>query len=171
MKEKGYSATHQSQPEELQTREQGQLVLVIEDDDGLRRLLAIALEYKGYVVVTTATVQDAESALQQWGDKGLKLVISDINLTRGSLDQEGYILYLRCAEKYPTLPYILLSADATNRHLPAIQAGKVHFLEKPFDIGALLRRVQGFLAPPPRDDPGHDDSHLGAHHATPLARA
>lgn len=145
MKGQAHIPAYRTQPDELQTRDRRQLVLVIEDDDALRRLLEMALQYQGYLVVTAATVQEAEAALQQWGDAGLDLVISDINLTRGSLDQEGYMLYLRWSERYPSLPYILISADLSNYTLPAIQEGKACFMEKPFDIGDLFQYIEEVL--------------------------
>ena len=145
MKGQAHIPAYRMQPDESQTRDRRQLVLVIEDDDALRRLLEMALHYQGYSVVTTATVQEAEAALQQWGDVGLDFVISDINLTRGSLDQEGYMLYLRWSERCPSLPYMLISADSNNHALPAIQEGKVYFMEKPFEITELLGCIQEVL--------------------------
>lgn len=154
-------------PGEAKTRNQPPLVVVVEDDDTLRKLLEIALTHQDYAVVTAANVQEAESALEQWGGESLVLVISDINLTQGCLNQDGYELYRRWRERCPHLPYLLISADPTNRSLPEIRNGDVPFMEKPFRIGALLDHLQALLGQPQADD----HLNLSSPVATPNAMA
>ncbi len=140
-------------PDEMLKSDRQQLILIIEDDDAIRNLLEVVLDFHGYAVATASSVEEAVSALQQWGDAGLSLVISDINLTQGSLAQEGYALYQRWHKKSPALPYILISADPTNRYLPAIRDGEVRFVGKPFRIEILLAHAQELLGQIPNGTP------------------
>ena len=49
---------------------------------------------------------------------------------------------------HPTLPFLLISGISTSQNLPAISAGDVPFLAKPFTMEALLTWVQRLLADP-----------------------
>jgi DNA-binding NtrC family response regulator len=121
-------------------------ILLVEDDAALRTLLRIALTRYGYQVVTAATAQEADDALRGLGPTAIGLVISDINLTDTWEAREGYTLYQYWTTRHPTLPYLFISADTTHMALPAIRAGVVPFLAKPFSIRALLDTVHALLS-------------------------
>jgi DNA-binding NtrC family response regulator len=53
-------------------------ILIVEDNEVVRDLLAVALPTHGYEVATAATVQKAEAAMRQCGPIAIGLVISDI---------------------------------------------------------------------------------------------
>jgi DNA-binding NtrC family response regulator len=116
-------------------------ILIVEDEVGVREILHEALRFYGYRVITAATVQEAENALQSLGVAETNLVITDINLTPSHNAQEGYALYQRWSALYPALHFILISGDSSNQELPDIRSGAVRFLAKPFGIDALLEVV------------------------------
>jgi DNA-binding NtrC family response regulator len=120
-------------------------VLIVEDEVGVREVLHETLSFGGYQVITAATVQEAESALQSLGVAEINLVITDINLTPVPNAHEGYALYQRWNALYPALRFILISGDPVNRELPDIRSGAVRFLAKPFEIDALLDVVREVL--------------------------
>jgi DNA-binding NtrC family response regulator len=120
-------------------------VLIVEDMIEVRETLSEGLSYYSYRVIPAATVHEAEEALQHLGVAGIDLVIADINLTRDPLAQEGYSLYQRWSALYPALRFILISGDPHNQELPAIRAGVVRFLAKPFGINTLLGAVRELL--------------------------
>ena len=122
-----------------------QHILLVEDDEAVRSLLAMALRVHGYEVDTAATVQEAEATMQQLGSTAITLVIADINLTSQPEAREGYALYQRWTTVYPALRYLLISGDQSNTTLPAIHIGAVPFLAKPFGIRELITTVQGLL--------------------------
>jgi len=122
-------------------------VLMVEDDAGIRETLVEILRPQGYLVRTAATVAEAEAALRQLGAEGVQLVIADIQLTRDVRAREGYELYRRWTVIYPRLPFLLISGDPRHRDLPAVQAGAVRWLTKPFSAAALLDIIQAALAP------------------------
>jgi DNA-binding NtrC family response regulator len=120
-------------------------VLIVEDEVGVRELLYEALKIYGYRVVTAASVQEAENALQSLGVAETDLVITDINLMPAHIAQEGYALYQRWRALYPALHFLLISGDSRNQELPDIRSGAVRFLAKPFGIDALLEVVREVL--------------------------
>jgi two-component system nitrogen regulation response regulator NtrX len=120
-------------------------VLIVDDEVGVREILQEALSFFGYRVITAATVQEAEKALQSLGVAETNLVITDIHLTPAYNAQEGYALYQRWSARYPALHFILISGDSNIQELPDIRSGAVRFLAKPFEIDALLEAVQEVL--------------------------
>jgi DNA-binding NtrC family response regulator len=120
-------------------------VLIVDDQMGVREILHEALSFYGYRVITAATVQEAEKALQSLGVAETNLVITDINLTPVHNAQEGYALYQRWSALYPALHFILISGDSNNWELPDIRSRAVRFLAKPFGIDALLEVVREVL--------------------------
>jgi DNA-binding NtrC family response regulator len=125
--------------------ETARYILIVEDNEVVRDMLAVALQAYGYTVASAATVHEAEVAMQQHGPSAIGLVISDINLTSDREAREGYALYQRWITAYPHLAYLLTSGDRTNAALPAIRDGVVAFLAKPFELTALLDTVQALL--------------------------
>ena len=120
-------------------------VLIVEDERGVRDILREALSFCSYRVITAATVQEAERALQTLGVAETNLVIADVNLTPVHNAREGYALYQRWSALYPALRFILMSGDPANQELPAIRSGAVRFLAKPFEIDTLFAVVREVL--------------------------
>jgi DNA-binding NtrC family response regulator len=120
----------------------GATILVIDDDPAVGNLLCETLELHGYQTVRAETVQQAEEALQWLGTARIGLVVTDINLTRGSHAQEGYDLYQRWTAMHPTLPFLLMSGDPSSQSLPAVRRGVVRLLSKPFPLTIFLDAVR-----------------------------
>jgi DNA-binding NtrC family response regulator len=125
--------------------ETARCILIVEDNEVVRDILAVALQDYGYAVATAATVHEAEAAMQQRGPSAIGLVIADIHLTNDREAREGYALYQRWTTAHPHLAYLLISGERTNAALPAIRDGVVAFLAKPFELPALLDTVQTLL--------------------------
>jgi DNA-binding response OmpR family regulator len=117
-------------------------ILIIEDDDCIRRLLAMALRMTGYRVVTTATRPEADAATEQLGLENLGLVITDIHLSNNLWLCEGVDVWEDWTAARPTLPFLFLSGNARNHTLPAVRTGAVPLLSKPFAIRELLAVVR-----------------------------
>jgi two-component system response regulator NreC len=122
-------------------------ILIVEDDAGVRETLMEILCPQSYLVHTAATVAEAAAALQQLGAEGIQLVIADIQLTPDARAREGYRLYQRWSTIYPRLPFLLMSGDPSHQDLPAVRAGAVRWLTKPFSPTALLDTIQALLEP------------------------
>jgi two-component system response regulator MprA len=122
-------------------------ILVIDDEKAIRDLVGHALQLQGYAVETVASVQAAEEARQRLGDANIGLVICDIHLTTNPQGYEGYALYQRWTTPAPGLPFLLMSGNVQAQNLPAIQAGTVRFLPKPFRIEELFAAVQALFRP------------------------
>ncbi len=110
-------------------------LLVLEDDDGIRALLAMALEDEGYEVQTFA---DAESALAEESLGEIDLFLVDLML--GGMDGFTFIREIR---RRFEVPVIVLSAKGdTHDIVAALEAGADDYVTKPFEIKEVSARLR-----------------------------
>jgi DNA-binding NtrC family response regulator len=122
-------------------------VLVVDDEESVREVMAEALGIDGYRVVTAASVEEAEAAKQRLGAEGIHMVITDVHLTPEPEARAGYALAQRWRAQHPQLPFILISisGDSSTQELPEVRAGTLRFLPKPFRIDVFLEVVRDAL--------------------------
>jgi EAL domain-containing protein (putative c-di-GMP-specific phosphodiesterase class I) len=112
-------------------------VLVVDDEDALRRAYARVLERDGYEVVTAA---DGRAATQELGRASmLDAVVSDIRMP----EMSGLELLRAVRKRDEDLPVILVTANpdlASARE--AIDQGAYKYLAKPVDNDLLAMNVQ-----------------------------
>jgi hypothetical protein len=118
---------------------EGSCVLVVEDDDAVRRFVVAALEHAGYRVLVAAT---PAQALVLWD--GLRETI-DVLLTDLVMPGEnGRDLAARLLASQPSLRVVLMSGyDATLNKIES--ESRVHLLGKPFgadELAAAVRNAQ-----------------------------
>lgn len=114
-------------------------VLVVEDEDGLRRALAINLKAHGYAVDTAC---DGTSALRAAATSPMPdLVIVDLGLP--DMDGMDVVTGIR---GWSTVPIIILSArDNQWDKVDGLDAGADDYLTKPFAMDELLARIRAGL--------------------------
>jgi two-component system, OmpR family, KDP operon response regulator KdpE len=113
-------------------------ILVVDDDDQLRRALRINLAARRYDVLTAA---DAATALQIAGRTPPDLAIVDLGLP----DLDG-VEVVRGLRGWTRIPIIVLSArDAQAAKVEALDAGADDYVTKPFGMDELLARIRAAL--------------------------
>ncbi len=116
-------------------------VLIAEDRDASRELLAIVLTSAGYNVVTAI---DGVDALEQFAANVIDLVILDIHMPR--LDGFGVLRQLRTVPAHADLPVIALTASAmAGDRDSVIAAGFSEYISKPVNMSLLRREVARLL--------------------------
>lgn len=114
------------------------LILIIEDEPPIRRLLRAALSSEGYRLNEAA---GGEEGLQVAAGQPPDLVILDLGLP--DLDGQEVLRRLR---EWLTAPIIILSArDQESQKVKALDAGADDYITKPFGTGELLARVRAAL--------------------------
>jgi CheY-like chemotaxis protein len=116
-------------------------VLVVDDDDAIRDLVAMVLADAGYTVRTAA---DGAAAVALARATKPALILMDVNLPR--LDGLSACRALRDDARTAKLPITIMSSmPVQDQQLRACRADR--FLAKPFDIDRLLGEVAHYVAP------------------------
>lgn len=110
-------------------------ILIVEDEQAIRRFVRSALEAEGFRVCEADGVQ---RGLIEAATRKPDLVVLDLGLPDG--DGQDFIRDLRL---WSPIPVIVLSArvDETDK-VKALDAGADDYLIKPFGIGELLARIR-----------------------------
>jgi DNA-binding response OmpR family regulator len=117
------------------------LVLVADDDDDIRMLVAFRLERSGYDVVAAS---DGEEALRLALERRPELAVLDLMMPK----IDGYELTRRLRELEETraMPVILLTARAQESDVArGFEAGADDYIRKPFSPKELRSRVEAIL--------------------------
>jgi signal transduction histidine kinase/ActR/RegA family two-component response regulator len=148
---------HASSREETDVKLGGCSVLVVDDDDSTREVVATILER------AHATVRLAGSAAEGW--QALDEHVPDIFIIDlGMPSEDGFSMIERIRTRTPTVPAVAFSAyaDARTRER-ALAAGFTAFLAKPARSQQLLELVKRLLSEPggPRRKRRVSGSHVG----------
>ncbi len=113
-------------------------VLVVDDEEAIRRFLRVALTSQAYTVIEATSGQDAlSSAVADKPD----IVILDLGLP----DIDG-VEVTRLLRQWAQIPIIILSVRGSESDkIAALDAGADDYLTKPFGVGELLARLRATL--------------------------
>lgn len=115
-------------------------ILVVDDEPGMRKSLAIMLRRDGYQVTETASVAEAIGRLK---GEPHQLVIADLMMEPLS----GLDLLSLVRDHRPDCPVIIITAfGSPETRVQAIGRGATAFLEKPVPAPELLGRIRAILS-------------------------
>jgi len=118
-----------------------QTLLIIEDEDALRKMLAFNLERSGFAILKARDTQSAKAILHK--------TLPDLILLDWMLPgQSGmeFLQELRADEVLKNLPVILLTAKAEeDEKILALEGGADDYITKPFSKRELVARVNALL--------------------------
>jgi len=114
---------------------EGARVLVIDDEDQIRRLLRVALAGHGY---RTAEAVSGADGLREAATFHPDLVLLDLGLP----DLDG-LAVLHQIREWSSVPVIILTVqEQEEQKIRALDAGADDYLTKPFSTGELLARMR-----------------------------
>ena len=114
----------------------GELILVVDDEESVREMVSLGLTTHGYRVITAANGTDAIALFEQQAGQ-VRLVLLDTDMP--VLDGRATIPYLRNQE--PAVPIVLMSGEVEL----VSSAGTAAKLVKPFQLEDLLRTIAAQL--------------------------
>jgi type II secretory ATPase GspE/PulE/Tfp pilus assembly ATPase PilB-like protein/CheY-like chemotaxis protein len=119
----------------------GTCVLLVEDEEPLRRVMRDLLEREGY---TVAEAGDGVQALDEVDRKAPDVIILDLNLP--GLDGYGVLQQLRSRPATRTIPIMVLTAKGDeDNEVRVFELGANDFITKPFRARALSARLEAVL--------------------------
>lgn len=116
-----------------------QRILIVEDDDIIRQLLAEALSEDGYCVESAGTCEDALHLLGDWSPH---LILLDLRMP--DMDTATFRVKQRALGHAADVPVIVVSASNRGPE-QAAAIGAAAVFPKPFDLLSLLDQVQQML--------------------------
>ncbi|WP_047985412.1 response regulator transcription factor [Ornithinibacillus californiensis] len=118
------------------------IILIVEDEEKLSRVLQLELEYENY---RTVIADNGKDALRLMQEQEWDLVLLDIMIPSLS----GLEVLRRIRRTDESTPIILLTArDAVHDKVSGLDIGANDYVTKPFQIEELLARVRVHLRKP-----------------------
>lgn len=116
------------------------MILVVDDDLGIRTSLSLVLKRSGYEVKTVASPVEAMSVVRATTPQ---LILMDMNFTLSTDGVEGLTLLKQVKIFQPQVPVILMTAwGSIQLAVEGIKAGAFDFITKPWDNYSLLQRIE-----------------------------
>lgn len=113
-------------------------ILLIDDDTGITKLLAFALQHKGYTCLTAASGPEGIALAQE---KAPDLIVCDIMMP----DMNGFdvLQALQATSQTATIPFIFLTAKTGEENIRAgMVLGADDYLTKPINPDVLVKAIQ-----------------------------
>ena len=127
-------------------------VLVVEDDDAIRRGIVDSLRFAGYTVLEAA---DGDAGLKSALGVSPDLVLLDVLMPK----RDGFEVLATLRRSRPNLPVIMLTArGAEEDRIKGLRSGADDYVIKPFNTGELIARVEAVL----RRSPARPDAAVDA---------
>jgi EAL domain-containing protein (putative c-di-GMP-specific phosphodiesterase class I)/DNA-binding response OmpR family regulator len=116
-------------------------VLVVDDQNDLRRLLALALRRHDFEVLEAGS---GEAAIEILQSTPVDVLVLDMGLP--SMSGTAVVRALRARPETATLPVLLMTGSGTNHSvIEGLEAGADDFLSKPVRVDELVARVRAHL--------------------------
>jgi len=111
-------------------------ILVVDDDENIRKVLMRILEDEGYMVDTAKT---GKEAVEKSRTKFYNLALIDIRLP----DMEGVELLTKIRDTTPKMRKIIITGYPTLKNaVEAVNKGADAYIMKPFDMKELLSKIK-----------------------------
>jgi DNA-binding NtrC family response regulator len=110
-------------------------ILIVDDDENIRKVLVAILEDKGFCVESVGT---AREAVEKSKRKFYNLALIDIRLP----DMEGIELLTKMRETTPKMRKVIITGYPTLQNaMDAVNRGADAYIVKPFDVEKVLNTI------------------------------
>ena len=140
------------------------MLLIIDDDSGVRYSLSFMLKRAGYQVIAVTGPREAMEVVRS---EAPSLILVDMNFTLSTSGEEGLTLLKQVKVFRPDVPVILMTAwGSIQLAVQGMQAGAFDFITKPWNNAALLQRIETALelTATPKDTPQEQSGTLNRSH-------
>lgn len=140
------------------------MLLIIDDDSGVRSSLSFMLKRAGYQVIAVTGPREAMEVVRS---EAPSLILMDMNFTLSTSGEEGLTLLKQVKVFRSDVPVILMTAwGSIQLAVQGLQAGAFDFITKPWNNAALLQRIETALelTATPKDTPQEQSGTLNRSH-------
>lgn len=113
-------------------------ILIVEDEDGLRKGITLTLRREGYTVDSACCVREAEEYLKE---QGYELIICDIMLPDGS----GLDFGAKVRKETNSYLMYLTAMDTETDIVNGYESGADDYLTKPFSLMVLVSKAAALM--------------------------
>jgi DNA-binding NtrC family response regulator len=114
-------------------------ILIIDDDENIRKVLTTILEEEGYVI---ESVDTGKKAIERTKRNAYNLALIDIRLP----DIEGIELLTKMKDTTPKMRKIIITGYPTiHNAVEAVNRGADAYILKPFDMEKVLKTIEDQL--------------------------
>ncbi|HLE75319.1 MAG TPA: response regulator [Candidatus Bathyarchaeia archaeon] len=111
-------------------------ILIVDDDENIRKVLETILEDEGYIV---ESVDTAKKAIEKSEKAFYNLALIDVRLP----DMEGIELLAKMRDTKPKMRKIIVTGYPTlHNAVAAVNRGADAYVMKPFDVEKLLQTIR-----------------------------
>jgi DNA-binding NtrC family response regulator len=111
-------------------------ILVIDDDENIRKVVVAILEDEGYIVESVGT---AKEAIEKTKRKFYNIALIDIRLP----DMEGIELLTKIKDTTPRMRKVVITGYPTLQNaVDAVNKGADAYIVKPFDVKKVLKTIE-----------------------------
>lgn len=113
-------------------------ILIVDDSESIREVLAFSLENAGYEVMVAC---DGRDALQYFNGRTIDLLLTDYHMP--NLNGLELIMKVRQLESYKFMPILVLTTENQLKMMKeARDSGATGWLTKPFNTEKLLQTLR-----------------------------
>ncbi|MGQ9624305.1 MAG: response regulator [Candidatus Bathycorpusculaceae bacterium] len=111
-------------------------ILVVDDDESIRKILKAILEEEGYIV---DTAKNGKESIRKTNEKFYNLALIDIRLS----DMEGTELLTKIKDTLPKMRKIIITGyPSLQNAIEALNKGADAYVLKPFDMNKVLKTIK-----------------------------
>ncbi len=126
----------------METAQKRKRILVVDDSESIRELIAIGLEMQGYDVIRGVNGEDGYKRLQENSD--CSLVITDMNMP--VMDGLSFLKKIRAESTNKFLPVLIITSELQEaKRREAREAGATGWITKPFANQQLITVIKRLL--------------------------
>ena len=120
------------------------MILIVDDDAGIRSSLKFILTHSGKYNVLTAS--NGEEAIEIVRKNSLRLIITEMNFSSDTSGRDGLELLQKVKILSPKTPVILITAwSSIPLAVTGIKLGATDFISKPWDNRQLLDKIDSIM--------------------------
>lgn len=122
------------------------MILVIDDDIGIRTSLSMMLRRAGHEVLAVGSPKEAMAVVRS---EEPRLIMLDMNFSLSTSGDEGLTLLRQIKLFRPDVPVVLMTAwGSIQLAVKGMRAGAFDFVTKPWNNAALMERIETALGAP-----------------------